>query len=176
MTLKRLRSVRGFATAPVRVSRGGCSFQSGRASAPSIPQPVHTMRGPNVAPAPRGFFTVVCSALAFCPPAPTVCGPACSRRGCFFGRDLPRCLLQRAGRLASENVLEQLHTLRRVGRPNCLRRGLRRNHHHGSQIRDRITVLRRSAVEATRHRSHHSASRALIIAGTVRVLDEANWA
>jgi hypothetical protein len=75
MTLKRLRSVLGFATAPVRVSRGGCSFQSGRASAPSIPQPVHTMRGPNVAPAPRGFFTVVCSALAFCPPAPLCVAP-----------------------------------------------------------------------------------------------------
>jgi hypothetical protein len=33
---------------PVRVSRGGCSCQFGRASTPMIPQRVHTMRGPNV--------------------------------------------------------------------------------------------------------------------------------
>jgi hypothetical protein len=32
---------------PVRVSRGGCSCQCGRASAPMIPQFVHTIRGPN---------------------------------------------------------------------------------------------------------------------------------
>jgi hypothetical protein len=32
---------------PVSVSRGGCSRQFGRASAPMIPQRVHTMRGPN---------------------------------------------------------------------------------------------------------------------------------
>jgi len=30
------------------VSRGGCSCQFGRASAPMIPQRVHTIRGPNV--------------------------------------------------------------------------------------------------------------------------------
>jgi hypothetical protein len=30
----------------VSVSRGGCSFQFGRASAPMIPQPVHTIRAP----------------------------------------------------------------------------------------------------------------------------------
>jgi len=29
------------------MTRGGCSFQFGRASAPMIPQRVHTMRGPN---------------------------------------------------------------------------------------------------------------------------------
>jgi hypothetical protein len=33
---------------PVSVSRGGRSFQFGRASAPTIPQLVHTMRGPKV--------------------------------------------------------------------------------------------------------------------------------
>jgi hypothetical protein len=33
---------------PVSVSRGGCSCQFGRASAPMIPQLVHTMRGPNI--------------------------------------------------------------------------------------------------------------------------------
>ena len=33
---------------PVRLSRGGCSCQFGRASAPTMPQRVHTMRGPNV--------------------------------------------------------------------------------------------------------------------------------
>jgi len=33
---------------PVRLSRGGCSFQFGRASAPTIPQLVQTMRGPKV--------------------------------------------------------------------------------------------------------------------------------
>ncbi len=33
---------------PVSVSRGGCSFQFGRASAPTMPQPVHTIRGPNI--------------------------------------------------------------------------------------------------------------------------------
>ena len=32
---------------PVRLSRCGCSRQFGRASAPMIPQRVHTMRGPN---------------------------------------------------------------------------------------------------------------------------------
>jgi hypothetical protein len=31
---------------PVRLSRVGCSVQFGRASAPTIPQRVHTMRGP----------------------------------------------------------------------------------------------------------------------------------
>ena len=31
---------------PVKLSRGGCSFQFGRASAPMIPHLVHTMRGP----------------------------------------------------------------------------------------------------------------------------------
>jgi hypothetical protein len=34
--------------APVSVSRGGCSCQFGRASAPMMPQRVHTIRGPNV--------------------------------------------------------------------------------------------------------------------------------
>jgi hypothetical protein len=33
---------------PIRVSRGGCSCQFGRASAPMIPQFVHTIRGPDV--------------------------------------------------------------------------------------------------------------------------------
>ena len=33
---------------PVSLTRSGCSFQSGRASAPMIPQPVQTMRAPNV--------------------------------------------------------------------------------------------------------------------------------
>jgi hypothetical protein len=33
---------------PVRLSRGGCSCQCGRASAPTIPQFVHTIRGPKV--------------------------------------------------------------------------------------------------------------------------------
>jgi hypothetical protein len=33
---------------PVSVSRGGRSFQFGRALAPTIPQRVHSMRGPNV--------------------------------------------------------------------------------------------------------------------------------
>jgi hypothetical protein len=33
---------------PVRLSRGGCSRQFGRASAPMMPHRVHTMRGPNV--------------------------------------------------------------------------------------------------------------------------------
>ncbi len=33
---------------PIRLSRGGGSFQLGRASAPTIPQRVHTMWGPNV--------------------------------------------------------------------------------------------------------------------------------
>jgi hypothetical protein len=32
----------------VRLSRGGCSLHLGRASAPTIPQLVQTMRGPNV--------------------------------------------------------------------------------------------------------------------------------
>jgi hypothetical protein len=32
---------------PVRLGRDGWSFQLGRASAPTIPQPVHTIRGPN---------------------------------------------------------------------------------------------------------------------------------
>ena len=42
-------SLRGLAAiASVRVSRGGCSCQLGRASAPMIPHHVHTMRGPNV--------------------------------------------------------------------------------------------------------------------------------
>jgi hypothetical protein len=31
---------------PVRLYPGGCSFQFGRASAPMMPQPVQTMRGP----------------------------------------------------------------------------------------------------------------------------------
>jgi hypothetical protein len=31
---------------PVRLSRGGCSFQFGRASAPTIPHPAQTIRGP----------------------------------------------------------------------------------------------------------------------------------
>ena len=35
---------------PVSLTRSGCSFQSGRASAPMIPQPVQTMRAPNVGP------------------------------------------------------------------------------------------------------------------------------
>jgi hypothetical protein len=34
--------------APVRLSRAGCSRQFGRASAPTMPQRVHTIRGPNV--------------------------------------------------------------------------------------------------------------------------------
>jgi hypothetical protein len=34
--------------APVNVSRAGCSRQFGRASAPTMPQRVHTVRGPNV--------------------------------------------------------------------------------------------------------------------------------
>jgi hypothetical protein len=34
--------------APVRLSRGGRSLQRGRASAPMMPQPVQTMRGPKV--------------------------------------------------------------------------------------------------------------------------------
>jgi hypothetical protein len=33
---------------PLRLSRGGCSCQFGRASAPTMPQAVYTMRGPNV--------------------------------------------------------------------------------------------------------------------------------
>jgi hypothetical protein len=33
---------------PLRLSRAGCSRQFGRASAPMMPQRVHTMRGPNV--------------------------------------------------------------------------------------------------------------------------------
>jgi hypothetical protein len=45
-----------------------------------------------------------------------------------------------------------------------------------SPARNLITALRRSGADATRHRSHHSASRARIIAEAVRVLDEANWA
>jgi hypothetical protein len=37
---------------PLRLSRAGCSRQFGRAWAPTMPQRVHTMRGPNVGTGP----------------------------------------------------------------------------------------------------------------------------
>ncbi len=43
-----LGSTATSAIEPVNVSRGGCSFQFGRASAPKIPHLVHTILGPKV--------------------------------------------------------------------------------------------------------------------------------
>jgi hypothetical protein len=42
---------------PVRLSRCGYSCQFGRASAPTIPQPVHTIRGPS----PEDYFATITS-------------------------------------------------------------------------------------------------------------------